>query len=206
VKRGVGIKRATDLVATASTSIGLTEGTEAARIKLAVLLQQYDLFSEQIETTMAKAEQILERIPGTTQMLSVPGVGVTTIAGFLSEVGDIRNYDHGQQIIRLAGLNLTENSSGSRKGKTGISKRGRSRLRALLFRTMMGMVSRNPEFKALHHYYTTRNQNPLKKKQSIVALCGKLIRILFTLGTKQKEYNVKDVIGPVRQSQMQEVA
>jgi len=206
VKRGVGIKRATDLVATASTSIGLTEGTEAARIELAVLLQQYDLFSEQIETTMAKAEQILERIPGTAQMLTVPGVGVTTIAGFLSEVGDIRNYDHGQQIIRLAGLNLTENSSGSRKGKTGISKRGRSRLRALLFRTMMGMVSRNPEFKALHHYYTTRNQNPLKKKQSIVALCGKLIRILFTLGTKLKEYNVKDVIGPVRQSQMQEVA
>ncbi len=206
VKRGVGIKRAEKLVATAATSIGLTEGVEAARIELAVLLQQYDLFSEQLETTMAKVLEILESIPGTAQMLSVPGVGVVTVAGFLAEVGDIHNYDHGQQIIRLAGLNLKENSSGKRKGRTGISKRGRSRLRALLFRAVMPMVAKNPAFKALHHYYTTRSQNPLKKKQSIIALCGKLIRILFTLGTQQKEYDANDVIGPVRQAQIQMAA
>lgn len=206
MKRGVGIRRAEKLVATASTSIGLMEGVEAARIELTVLLQQYDLFSEQLETTMAKVVEILESIPGAAQMLSVPGVGVVTVAGFLAEVGDIRNYDHGQQIIRLAGLNLKENSSGKRKGKTGISKRGRSRLRALLFRAVMPMVAKNPAFKALHHYYTTRNRNPLKKKQSIIALCGKLIRILFTLGTKQKEYDANDVIGPVRQAQMQVAA
>ncbi len=206
VKRGVGIKRAEKLVAAASTSIGLTEGVEAARIELAVLLQQYDLFSEQLETTMAKVLEILERIPGTAQMLSVPGVGVVTVAGFLAEVGDIHNYDHGQQIIRLAGLNLKENSSGKRKGRTGISKRGRSRLRALLFRAVMPMVAKNPAFKALHHYYTTRSHNPLKKKQSIIALCGRLVRILFTLGTKQKEYNANDVMGPVRQAQIQVAA
>jgi len=206
VKRGVGIKRAEKLVAAASTSIGLTEGVEAARIELAVLLQQYDLFSEQLETTIAKVLEILESIPGTAQMLSVPGVGVVTVAGFLAEVGDIHNYDHGQQIIRLAGLNLKENSSGKRKGRTGISKRGRSRLRALLFRAVMPMVAKNPAFKALHQYYTTRSQNPLKKKQSIIALCGKLIRILFTLGTQQKEYDANDVIGPVRKAQMQMVA
>ena len=57
-------------------------------------------------------------------MLTVPGVGAITVAGFLAEVGDLNNYDHGQQIIRLAGLNLKENSSGKRKGKTGITKRG----------------------------------------------------------------------------------
>lgn len=32
-------------------------------------------------------------------MLTVPGVGVITVAGFLAEVGDLNNYDHGQQII-----------------------------------------------------------------------------------------------------------
>src|SRR5690606_28589553 len=119
-------------------------------------------------------------------MLTVPGVGVVTVAGFLAEVGNLSNYDHGQQIIRLAGLSLKENSSGKRKGKTGISKRGRSRLRALLFRAVMPMVAKNAAFKALHQYFTTRSRNPLKKKQSIIALCGKLIRVLFTLGTKQK--------------------
>ncbi|WP_442950458.1 transposase [Paenibacillus sp. FSL H7-0357] len=115
-------------------------------------------------------------------------------------------YEHGQQIIRLAGLNLKENSSGKRKGKTGISKRGRARLRALLFRAVMPMVAKNAEFKALHQYFTTRRENPLKKKQSLVALCGKLIRVLHTLGTKQRPYNANDVLGPVRQAQIQMAA
>ncbi len=198
VKRGVGIKRA--------ELIGLTEGIVAARIEFSTLLQQYDLYCEQIETIMAQVMQILEKIPGAAEMLTVPGVGAITVAGFLAEVGDVNNYDHGQQIIRLAGLNLKENSSGIRKGKTGITKRGRSRLRALLFRAVMPLVAKNQAFKALHKHFTTRSQNPLKKKQSIIALCGKLIRILHTLGTKQREYNAIDVIGPVCLAQIGQVA
>jgi hypothetical protein len=38
----------------------------------------------------------------TAEMLSIPGVGVVTIAGFLAEIGDINSYDHGQQIIRFS--------------------------------------------------------------------------------------------------------
>ncbi|WP_141334116.1 IS110 family transposase [Paenibacillus sp. tmac-D7] len=206
VKRGVGIKRAEKLVAAATVSIGLTEGCMAARMELSTLLGQYDLFSKQLEEIMDKVLEILEHIPGTKEMLTVPGVGAITVAGFLAEIGDLNNYDHGQQIIRLAGLNLKENSSGKRKGKTGISKRGRSRLRALLFRAVMPMVAKNEEFKTLHKHYTTRSQNPLKKKQSIIALCGKLIRVLHTLGTKQREYSAIDVMGPVRQFQIQQEA
>ncbi|MFX4301324.1 IS110 family transposase [Alicyclobacillus tolerans] len=206
VKRAVGIKRAKRLVTAAEKSIGLKEGLKAARLELTALLEQYDMFTRQRDEIMAQVEQLLNQIPGTDEMLSVPGMGVTTLAGFLAEVGDLQGYDHGQQIIRLAGLNLKENSSGKRKGKTGISKRGRSRLRALLFRAILPMVATNPEFKALHHYYTTRTCNPLKKKQSLIALCGKLIRVLHTLGTKQVPYNSEDLLGPLRKSQLQMAA
>jgi transposase len=58
-------------------------------------------------------------------------------------------------------------------------------------------VAKNKEFKALHKHYTTRAQNPLKKKQSLIALVGRLIRILHTLGTKQRVYNATEVLGPV---------
>lgn len=68
------------------------------------------------------------------------------------------------------------------------------------------MVAKNAEFQALHNYYTTRSVNPLKKKQSLVALCGKLIRVLYTLGTKKILYNSQDVLGPVRQAQLQVAA
>lgn len=92
---------------------------------------------------MTEVQRILQKIPGTKQMLSIPGIGVLTVIGFLAEVGDLNNYDHEQQIFRLDGLNLTENSSGKWKGNTGISKRGRSRLRGILFSAMLPMVSKN---------------------------------------------------------------
>ncbi|MBM7694741.1 transposase, partial [Peribacillus deserti] len=118
----------------------------------------------------------------TKKMMTIPGVGEQTIAGFLAEVGNLEDYNHPQQIIRLAGLNLRENSSGQHKGKSAISKRGRSRLRALLYRSVLILVAKNKEFKYLHQYYTTRSERPLKKKQSLIALCGKLIRVLYYSG------------------------
>lgn len=206
VKRAVGIKRAETLVQAATTSIGLTEGLSAARIELTALLEQYELYARQVDGIMTEVESLLSQIPGSEEMLTVPGIGIVTLAGFLAETGDLNKYDHGQQIIRLAGFNLRENSSGKKKGKTTISKRGRSRLRAILFRAVLPMVAKNPEFKALHQYYTQRSINPLKKKQSLVALCGKLIRVLYTLGTRQMTYHATDVLGPVRQAQLQAVA
>ncbi|GMX65979.1 hypothetical protein Elgi_52500 [Paenibacillus elgii] len=91
---------------------------------------------------MANVLQILEKIPGTKQMLGIPGISSPVS---WRRLAILNSYDHGQQIIRLAGLHLTENSSGKRKGKTGISKHG--------------------------------------------------VRVLYRLGTKEKEYNATDVLG-----------
>jgi len=61
----------------------------------------------------------------------------------------------------------------------------------------MILVAKNKAFKALHQYYTTRSENPLKKMQSFIALCNKLIRILFSIGKKQfvfrEEKMLKDI-------------
>ena len=59
---------------------------------------------------------------------------------FVGEVGDINRFDSYEQIRRYAGLNLVENSSGTHKGKSTISKRGRSLLRSILYRMAFTMV------------------------------------------------------------------
>ncbi|MEG6617633.1 IS110 family transposase [Peptococcaceae bacterium 1198_IL3148] len=206
IKRAVGIKRANKLMQAAKDSIGLSTGIEFARHEIKMLLEQYDTLCKQMETLMEAVQELIKQIPGTQEMMTIPGVGLVTVAGFLAEVGDLNRYNHGQQIIKLSGLNLKENSSGKHKGQSRISKRGRPRLRALLFKTVLVMVAKNQEFKAIHKYLTTRAGNPLKKKQSIVALCGKLIRILFTIGKKQIPYNAEQVLGVIREAQLQEVA
>ncbi|BBE30227.1 hypothetical protein OSSY52_03680 [Tepiditoga spiralis] len=58
-------------------------------------------------------------------------------------------------------------------------------MRSLLFKAILPIVATNNEFKLMHNYYTTRVKNPLKKKQSLIALMGKLIKIIYTLITKK---------------------
>jgi transposase len=130
-------------------------------------------------------ETLVETIPGAKEMKAIKGLGTVTVASFFAEVGDITRYNHPQQLVNLAGLSLREHSSGKFKGQTRISKRGRSRFRRALYLAIRPLVAHNPTFKALHQYYTKRPDRPLKKQQSLIALCCKLLRILFVIGNKQ---------------------
>ncbi|KUO95788.1 IS110 family transposase [Ferroacidibacillus organovorans] len=206
ILRGVGIKRAQALVDISLQSIGLTQGLGMAHEELACLLKQYDLLQQELGQLLTKIEQLLESIPGAAQMLTVPGIGVVTVAGFIAEVGDVSSYEHWRQIQKLAGFNLRENSSGTHKGKSRITKRGRPRLRALLYRATLVLAAKNPQFQALHKYFTRRVDNPLKPMQSLIALCCKLIRVLFTLGTKEVDYAPEKVLGPIRSTELQQAA
>ena len=62
----------------------------------------------------------------------------------------------------------------------------------------MPVVAKNPEFRRLHQYYTTRAQNPLKKKQSLILLCCKLIRIIFALMKKQVAYDPQKMMNDIQ--------
>ena len=130
-------------------------------------------------------------------MLAMKGVGAMTVAGFFAEVGDLNNYDDPRQLLKLAGLNLRRNESGTHKGQARISKRGRRKLRALLFRVAMPLSSQNPAFKKLHDYYRNRSDNPLTGKQSLIALCGKLLRIFFVIGTRQCDFDEERMIRDI---------
>lgn len=196
--RAVGRKRATKLYEAAKNTVGIKEGLIAAKNDIAVLLEDYGHKMRQYEKTMALVEQLVLQIPGITEILKIKGVGLVMTAGFIAEVGDISRFNHSRQIQKLAGLNLKENSSGKHKGKTTITKRGRRRLRALLFQGILPLVATNREFRELHHYYTTRAQNPLKKKQSLILLCCKIIRIFYALLTKRVAYDPQKMMNDIR--------
>jgi transposase len=45
-----------------------------------------------------------------------------------------------------------------------------------------------------------RENNPLNKMQSIIALCGKLIRVFFAILTKGVDYSPEKMLGDMEQS------
>ena len=199
--RAVGEKRAKTLLAAAARSTGQKEGAIASRMELQMLLERWEFCHVQHEQIHSQIKDLLAQIPESQFLLSIKGIGMTTVAGFLAEVGDIRRFRSPKQVIKLAGLSLRENSSGKHKGQTTISKRGRAQLRKLLFNGVIPLLATNDAFKGMHEYYTTRKQNPLKKKQSVIAICCKLVRIFYALLTKGVAFDsnkmLEDIHRPV---------
>ncbi len=62
---------------------------------------------------------------------------------------------------------------------------------------MMPLVAKNAAFRALHEYYTKRPINPLKRMQSLIALCNKLIRILFGILKKGHEFSEEKMMQDI---------
>lgn len=115
-------------------------------------------------------------------------------------------YTDWRQLRRLAGYNLTENSSGRRKGRTQISKRGRPGLRSILYQAAVVLVAKNKEFGALYRYLRTRRENPLAGPQALVVVACKLLRVIFALVKKREMYDPQKVLGSYRRQQIEAAA
>lgn len=188
--RAVGMKRAQTLVEAAHNSIGLAGGA-CARMEIQLLLEDFRTKQRQLENITEVLEKETLNVPYADKLLAIKGVGLITVAGFLSEVGDIRRFDSPKQIQKLAGLGLKENSSGKHHGRSSISKRGRKKLRKILFQVMLPMIQNNAEFREIYQYFTTRQKNPLKGKQAIVAAGCKLIRVFYAILKHGVDYDPK---------------
>ncbi len=185
------LKRAERLCLVASESVGRTEGTHASISSLQFMMTEYELIMMRLEELKGQMAECLHQIPNAYYLLAIKGDGVVVATIIVSEIGDISRFTDPRQLIKYAGLNLRENSSGMHKGKTTISKRGRRRLRNGLFQATIPILATNAEFRALHKRNTTRSQNPLAKMQSLIALYGKLLRVTFALLTKGITYDPK---------------
>ena len=196
--RAVGKKRAQTLVEAAKRSIGHTEGLDTARMEMSLLLEDYDRLQNRLKQITELLEKLVRQVPYAEKLLQIKGIGMKTVSGFIAEVGDISRFNDAKQIQKLAGQAIVENSSGKHNGKSRISKRGRKRLRYLLFEAALSLTATNSEFREIHRYYTSRETNPLKKKQSLTVLSNKLIRVFYTILKHGTDYDPNKLTSDIR--------
>ena len=203
--RAAGPKRAKELFAAASRSIGCTEGSVTARVEIQNLLHDYNVYAERMEEILGMLEEQLSQIPYIDELLSIKGVGFKIASGFVAEVGDIGRFNNPKQLQKLAGYAIAEASSGKHKGESHISYRGRKRLRYVLYEAALSVIGKNAAFKELHEYYQTRRNNPLKKMQSVVAIACKLIRIFYAVLTQGIMFDEEKMLKDIRRPDLKEV-
>ncbi len=127
----------------------------------------------------------LERIPCSARLLSIKGLGTVSVAGLIGEVGDFSKFSTQSEIMKLAGLDLYEISSGKRKGQRRISKRGRSLLRKILFHAAIQMIRKNG---IMYDYYARLTTRGMERMRALIAVSRKLLRIIHALVRDNRDY------------------
>ena len=196
--RGRGYSRAEQIVRLASESVGLKSGTGGSKEAVKCFVEQIIYLTGKLEEIEKALHQKCREIPNAEKPLEIGGIGENILSGILAETGDTSRFDDVKEIQKLGGLSLVACSSGKHKGETKISHRGRKRLRYWLFQAARSAVAHAEEFKKLHVYYTTRQDNPLKKMQSLIVIACKILRIIFALLRTGQKYDPTRMLRDIR--------
>lgn len=170
--------RARALFEAANESVGIQEGRHSMLLEIRMLLDtiaSYDRFIDQVETEM---ERQLKLIPYSHIILSIKGIGAVTAAGLIGEVGDFTKFKTISEVMKLAGLDLYEVSSGKHRGKLRISKRGRSHIRKLLYLASLSAVKKGG---VMHAWYRRALDRGMQKTKALVAVSRKLLGLIYAL-------------------------
>lgn len=186
VSRGrMGQGHARELFHSAQTSVGINEGQDSIVEEIGHLIDKIARENDFIDRLQCQMRAHLEQIPYSSCLLSLPGVGLITVAGLIGEVGDFRQYRTVAEITKLAGLDLFEVSSGKHQGRRRISKRGRPLMRKLLYFAAINVVKSTG---IMHQPYTQMVERGMPKIKALVAISRKLLRVMYALARDQSMY------------------
>ncbi|MGE5842548.1 MAG: IS110 family transposase [Deltaproteobacteria bacterium] len=186
VSRGkLGKARAQALYDAAVQSVGLEEGRRGILLEMEEILSGLEACKHFIERMEEEMVPYLEQIPYCDSLLSVKGIGEITVAGLIGEVGDFREFRTLREMMKLAGLDLFEISSGKHKGNRHIWKRGRPLLRKLLYFAAINTIRKGGVMHASYQRYLERGMPKIK---ALIAIARKLLGILFALVRDHSQY------------------
>jgi len=186
VSRGkLGHERAKEIFEAARNSIGIHEGKESIILEIDHLVSKIEAEDQFIDNLQKQMANYLRQIPYSGSLLSIKGIGKVTVAGLIGEVGDFRNFKTIPEIMKLAGLDLYEVSSGKHKGQHHISKRGRSLMRKLLFFAAINAVKSHG---IMHERYQEMLDRGMPRIKALIAISRKLLRIIFAIARDNVEY------------------
>jgi transposase len=190
----LGSKDAELLINAAQQTVGIKEGVAGIVLDIQHIIAQLEVVERFISEIESEMVVTLGRIPCSARLLSIKGLGVVSVAGLIGEVGDFSKFRTQSEIIKLAGLDLYEVSSGKRKGQRRISKRGRSLMRKILYFAAIQMIRQNG---IMHEYYESLIGRGMLKMRALVAVMRKLLGIIHAILRDDRDY-VGEYCAPKR--------
>lgn len=179
-----GLSKAQQIIDTAAQSIGVSFLADAARLELHCLLQQIEFLEAQVADVDAALNTLLQQ---TEQYLTtIPGIGATTAAAILGEIGNIKRFPSLEKLVAYAGIDPTLYQTGQFEAKVAhMSKRGSPYLRHALWQAASAARQYDPQLKA---YYQRRRAEGKAHGVIMGAICRKLLARIYAVLSENRPY------------------
>lgn len=152
------------------------------RIKV-MLENQLQKAKETISDHLKKEKEVASKVENITR---IKGIAELSVAVIIAETNGFLLFKNAKQLVSYAGYDVIENQSGSRVGKTRISKKGNSKIRRALHMPALNVVRYNePVFSKF--YLRNLERHGIKMK-SYVAVQKKLLTTIYYLWKENKSF------------------
>ena len=119
---------------------------------------------------------------------SIKGIGIITAASILAEIESIDKFDNPGQLCAFAGIEPSENQSGSHNGGGKMVKHGSPHLRNYLMQTAENILTHNP---ILYEYYLKKRNEGKHHNVALSHVARRLTRIIFYLEKNDIDFNIE---------------
>jgi len=163
---------------------------DALRPVLAAACEEIRALSERIKMTERQIEAIAEQTPTVARLRSVPGIGLLIATALVAFIGDVQRFPSGRHLASYLGLTPREYSSGLKRRRGRISKRGDAYLRMLLIHGARSVLCH--AHKAQDHdrlrSWALRLEKRVGHNKAAVALANKLARIAWAVWKHDRNF------------------
>ena len=183
-RRVPGVKTVTGerLVTAAEASVRSAPPQAVADVlseRLAVLVAELEMHEAHAETLRTQIEALGDRLKtdGALPPIdeAVSGLTLFNLARLVGQTGPLGDFRSKRQLLRYAGMNLRERESGTYKGQTRLSKKGRPMLRKVLGQAVFPVLRRDRLLGERYAEHCTR----MKPTQAMVAAMRKLLTVVW---------------------------
>ncbi len=155
-------------------------------------IKSYERLIKQLKNEKEKLEQELEEKLNNWEsekvklVKSIKGIGPRAASELIIYTQGFKGMETYKQLISYAGLSPREYNSGSSiRGRVKICKQGGKQLRNILYMCALNAKKTNSHCRALYDRLVGQGKN---KKSAIIAVCNKLLKIVFGVVKSQTMY------------------
>jgi transposase len=132
------------------------------------------------ESARAEMIRLAETLPEYETVIAMYGVGETTGAKIIAEVGDVRRFDNRKAFVGYSGVDSTIDHSGTHNPDGGkITKRGPAALRQALFQVMVCHLRTKPKDEVIYQFLDKKRSEGKNYYVYMTAGMNKFLRIYY---------------------------